>query len=74
MFACVGAGSAGETGNEQGRGVEEEVGPEETGEASESTGDPPSPPSEELVDRIMEEIWRFNDSYSVSHVVGVWLR
>ena len=72
MFACVWAGSGGETGSEQAvGGGEEEVEPEETGEASESTGDPPSPPSEELVDRIMEEIWRFNDSYTVSHVVGV---
>lgn len=46
---------------------------DETGEVNVSTGDPPSPPSEELVDRIMEEIWWFNDSYSVSHVVRVRL-
>ncbi len=31
---------------------------------------PPSPPSEELVLRVMEEMWRFNDCYSVSNVVG----
>ena len=60
-----GAGSRSEEEEEEGgRALEE------TGEVNESPGGPPSPPSEELVDRIMEEIWQFNDCYSVSHVVG----
>ena len=42
-----------------------------TSREEEEESRPPSPPSEDMILQVINTMWRFNDSYSVSNVVCI---
>ena len=45
--------------------------PHTSREEEEEESRPPSPPSEDMILQVMNAMWRFNDSYSVTNVVCI---